>query len=65
MELHIVRGQLAKTLTSRQMTQDAFARKYDLSSSYLNKFLLGKVKNPTLRSLQRIENALEAEAQAG
>lgn len=65
MELHIVRGQLAETLTSRQMTQYAFARKHDLSSSWLNKFLLGKVKNPTFRSLQRIQQALEAEARAG
>lgn len=65
MELHIVRGQLAKTLTSRRMTQQAFARKHDLSSSWLNKFLLGKVKNPTFRSLQRIEQALNAEAKVG
>lgn len=65
MELHIVRGQLAETLTSRQMTQDAFARKHDLSYSWLNKFLLGKVKNPRWHSLQRIQKALDAEGKAG
>jgi transcriptional regulator with XRE-family HTH domain len=65
MELHIVRGQVAEILTSRQMTQEAFARKHNLSSSWFNKFLLGKVKNPQFRSLKRIEKALEAEARTG
>lgn len=62
MELHNVRADLRKTLTKRRLTQEAFARKHDLSSSWLNKFLLGKVENPQFRSLERVQKAIEAEA---
>jgi transcriptional regulator with XRE-family HTH domain len=62
MELHNVRADLRKTLNRRRLTQEAFARKHDLSSSWLNKFLLGKVENPQLRSLERVQKAIEAES---
>lgn len=64
MNLTYVRTQLGKTLAARGLTQEAFARKHDLSSSWLNKFLLGKVKNPQFRSIERIQKAIDDETLA-
>lgn len=64
MEIHIVRADLKRTLASRRLTQEAFARKHDLSSSWLNKFLRGEVDNPQLRSLLRVQEAIDAERRA-
>lgn len=64
MDLTYVRGRIAKTLASRHLTQEAFARKHDLSSSWLNKFLRGEVTNPQLKSLERVQKALDDEALA-
>lgn len=65
MDLHNVRGQLKKTLRDRRMTQEAFARKHDLSSSWLNKFIRAQVPDPRVSSIQRLQDALEQEARAG
>lgn len=56
-----VRTDLKKTLRNRGLTQDAFARKYDLSSSWLNKFLRGETDNPQIRTLERLQQALTKE----
>jgi transcriptional regulator with XRE-family HTH domain len=64
MDLHSVRNSLKATLETRRMTQEAFARKYDLSSSWLNKFIRGKVENPQLNSLERLQDALATEQRA-
>lgn len=64
MDLTEVRGRAAKTLRTRRMTQEAFARKHNLSSSWFNKFLRGCVTNPRINSLERVQRALEAEAKA-
>lgn len=61
MDLHIVRTQLKQTLESREMTQEAFARKYDLSSSWLNKFLREEVTDPRISSVERLQKAIDAE----
>jgi len=61
MDLHNVRGQLKKTLKERKLTQEAFARKHDLSSSWLNKFLRAEVTDPRLSSLERLQQAIAAE----
>jgi transcriptional regulator with XRE-family HTH domain len=62
MDLYTVRDQLKKTLRERRMTQEAFARKHDLSSSWLNKFLREEVTDPRLSSLERLQRAIDAEA---
>jgi transcriptional regulator with XRE-family HTH domain len=62
MDLIAVRTQAARTLKNRRMTQEAFARKHNLSSSWFNKFLRGCVTNPRINSLERVQRALENEA---
>jgi len=64
MDLHNVRGQLKKTLKDRRLTQEAFARKYDLSSSWLNKFLRAQVADPRISSIERVMKAIAAESRA-
>jgi transcriptional regulator with XRE-family HTH domain len=61
MDLNIVRSRLEKTLAAHNLTQDAFARRHDLSSSWLNKFMCGHITNPQLKSLERLQKALDAE----
>jgi len=63
MDLHNVRCQLKKTLRDRKLTQEAFARKYELSSSWLNKFLRAEVTDPRVSSVERLQQAIDAEAQ--
>ena len=62
MDLHIVRSAVKDTLKSRRLTQYAFARKHDLSYSWLNKFLREEADNPCADSLTRLQKALENEA---
>lgn len=62
MDLHNVRTAVRNTLKTRRLTQEAFARRYNLSSSWLNKFLREECDNPRYRSLERLEKALEKEA---
>lgn len=57
-----MRGQVVKTLKTRRMTQEAFARKHNLSSSWFNKFLRGCVTNPRVNSVERVQRALDFEA---
>lgn len=64
MDLHNVRELLHKVLKTRRMTRDAFARKHDLSSSWLYKFAQGNVDNPRWRSLERLEKAIKSEAES-
>lgn len=64
MDLHNIRESLHKILKNRRMTREAFARKHDLSSSWLYKFAQGNVDNPRIRSLERLERAIESEAQS-
>lgn len=64
MDLHNVRAAVRNTLKERGLTQDAFARRHDLSSSWLNKFLRGESDNPRWRSLHRLEKAIEAESRS-
>ena len=61
MNLQVVRDTAKKTLTRRRLTQEAFARKYNLSSSWFNKFLRGEVVNPRIGSLERVQKALDSE----
>lgn len=49
-------------LKNRDLTREAFARKYNLSSSWLYKFAQGNAKNPRIQSLERLEKAIEKEA---
>lgn len=62
MDLHNVRTAVRNTLKARRLTQEAFARRYNLSSSWLNKFLREECDNPRYRSLQRLEKAIETES---
>lgn len=64
MDLHNVRNSFHKVLSERQMTVEAFCRKHDLPSSWTYKFGQGKVKNPRLSSLERLQQAIEAESHA-
>jgi len=62
MDLHNVRSAVRNTLKTRRLTQEAFARRHDLSSSWLNKFLREECDNPRFRSLERLQKAIDAEA---
>jgi transcriptional regulator with XRE-family HTH domain len=64
MDLHNVRAAVRDTLKTRRLTQEAFARRYNLSSSWLNKFLRKECDNPRFRSLERLQKAIESEAGA-
>lgn len=61
MDLHNVRAAVRTTLKTRRLTQEAFARKHNLSSSWLNKFLREECDNPRFRSLERLQKAIESE----
>lgn len=63
MDLHNVRESLHKTLETRQMSIAAFARKHEISSSWLYKFGQGNAPNPRFRSLERLQRAIETEAE--
>jgi predicted transcriptional regulator len=56
-----VRGKLRGALKSKELTQDGFARKHDIGTSWLNKFLRGEIDNPRVNSLDRLEKAIELE----
>ncbi|HLA60931.1 MAG TPA: helix-turn-helix transcriptional regulator [Nitrospiraceae bacterium] len=64
MDLHNVRESLHKVLKNRHMTREAFARKHGLSSSWLYKFAQGNADNPRFRSLERLQKAINIEADA-
>lgn len=63
MDLHNVRESLHKTLETRRMSIAAFARKHQMSSSWLYKFGQGNAPNPRFRSLERLQKAIETEAE--
>ena len=65
MDLHNVRTAVRSALKEGNMTQEAFARKHNLSYSWLNKFLREESDNPRFRSLERLEKAIEREAGQG
>jgi transcriptional regulator with XRE-family HTH domain len=65
MDLHNVRAAVRNTLETRHLTQEAFARRNNLSSSWLNKFLREECDNPRFRSLERLQKAIEREALQG
>lgn len=65
MDLHNVRAAVRNTLKERRLTQEAFARRNNLSSSWLNKFLREECDNPRFRSLERLQKAIETEAENG
>lgn len=44
------------------MTREAFARKHNLSSSWLYKFAQGNAENPRFRSLERLQKAIDSES---
>lgn len=60
----VVRTKLREALKARELTQDAFARRHDLSTSWLNKFLRGEIDNPRVNSLDRLEKAIALELQS-
>jgi transcriptional regulator with XRE-family HTH domain len=62
MNLPVVRERLKSMLQDRNLTQEAFARRHDISLSWLNKFIRGHLDNPRYRSLERLEQALDGEA---
>lgn len=64
MTLQSVQKRLRDVLESRQMTQYDFARKHDLSYSWVNKLCNGHVTNPEMKSLDRLVDALDAETGA-
>lgn len=59
-----VRSKLHEALKRKELTQDGFARKYDIGTSWLNKFLRGEIANPRVNSLDRLEKAIELELQS-
>jgi len=59
--LHNVREDLKHTLHRSELSQEAFAAKYDLSYSWINKFLNGHINNPRLDSLTGLEAAIARE----
>lgn len=63
MDLHNVRESLHKTLETRRMSLVAFARKHKFSSSWLYKFGQGNAPNPRYQSLERLQKAIETEAE--
>lgn len=63
MDLHNVRESLHKTLKTRRMSIATFARKHQMSSSWLYKFGQGNAPNPRYRSLERLQKAIETEAE--
>lgn len=63
MDLHNVRAAVRHTLKTRHLTQEAFARRNNLSSSWLNKFLRQECDNPRFRSLERLEKAIKSESE--
>jgi predicted transcriptional regulator len=62
MDLHNVRESFHKVLKDRRMTIEAFARKHEISSSWLYKFGQGNAPNPRFRSLERLQRAIQTEA---
>jgi predicted transcriptional regulator len=61
MDLHNVRESLHNVLKDRQMSLAEFARKHEISSSWLYKFGQGNAPNPRFRSLERLQKAIETE----
>ena len=64
MNLQNLRDRLWDAIEKSGLGQDGFARKHDLSSSYVNKFLRKELKNPRLDSMERLEAAIAAQARA-
>jgi predicted transcriptional regulator len=64
MNLQNLRDRLSAAIEKSELGQDGFARKYDLSSSYVNKFLRGELLNPRLKSMERIESAIATESRS-
>lgn len=64
MDLHNVRESLHKTLKTRRMSIATFARKHQMSSSWLYKFGQGNAPNPRFRSLERLQTAIAAESES-
>jgi transcriptional regulator with XRE-family HTH domain len=64
MNLHNVRVACLLTLEDRRLSQQEFADKHALSHSWLNKFLRGKTENPRVKSVSKLEKAIEAEKRA-
>ena len=62
MDLHIVRESLHKTLKSRRLSLKEFADKHEIGSSWLYKFGAGKLTNPRLNTLERLQKAIEFES---
>lgn len=61
MDLHSVRSNVKAVLAKHGVSQDEFARRHGLSSSWLNKFLRAELNNPRYLSLKRLEDAVSAE----
>lgn len=64
MDLHIVRESLRNVLKDRDLSLKEFAEKHDVPKWWLFRFHQGKVTNPRLNSLERLQRALETESGA-
>lgn len=62
MDLHNVRESFHNVLKNRKLTVGQFSRKHDVPLWWLYRFGQGKVENPRLRSLERLQKAIEIEA---
>jgi predicted transcriptional regulator len=63
MDLHIVRESFHKVLKNSDLTVQEFSRKHAVPLWWLYRFHQGKVINPRLNSLERLQKAIEMEAE--
>ncbi len=64
MDLHNVRESFHNVLKDRNLTVEEFSRKHDVPIWWLYRFRQGKVTNPRVNSLERLQKAIETESQA-
>ena len=62
MDLHNVRESLKRVLKAQRLSRQAFARKHEIPTSWLDKFAAAKLNNPRYSSLKRLEKAIESES---
>jgi len=62
MDLHNVRESLRNVLKVSDLSLEEFARKHDVPKWWLFRFHQGKVTNPRLNSLARLQKAIESES---
>jgi predicted transcriptional regulator len=61
MDLHNVRESFHNVLIDRNLTVEEFSRRHHVPIWWLYRFKQGKVTNPRLNSLERLQTAIETE----